>query len=413
MAPVGGSVEDVRIGVGARLRARRAELVGTIFARVRDGVFGAVGARDAEYVAGLRATVVAVVEYVLEGIERGQGGVGPIPAVALQQARRAARVGVSLDTVLRRYVVGSALLEEFVLEEADRDERADHPGAREALRGALRMQASALDRLLEAVTGEYRDELARAGRSPEQRRAERVRGLLAGGAAVELSELAELDYELDAWHLGVIARGAGAREVVDCLAASVDRRALCVASGENTVWAWLGGYRLEMAALKRALSGFGEVSFAVGEPARGLAGWRLTHRQAQAALVVALRRPRRLTRYADVALLASALKDEALARTLIGVYVEPLDDSRGGGEVLRQTLRAYLLAGRSVSSAAATLGVARKTIEGRLRTIEERLGRTLHPTPAELVVALDLDELATAPQPSRVQIVDELSNSPW
>ncbi len=403
MTSFGGSIEDVRTGVAARLRARRAELVGRIFARVRDDAFGTVGARDAEYVAGLRAAVAAAVEYVLERIEHGQEGVGPIPAVALRQARRAARVGVSLDTVLRRYVVGSALLEEFVLEEADRYEYAEHPGAREALRGALRVQALALDRLLEAITGEYRDELARAGRSPEQRRAERVRGLLAGGcgATVERSEIAELDYELDAWHLGVIARGAGAREAVDCLAVSVDRRALCVVSGEETVWAWLGGQRrLEMAALERVLLGRGEVSFAVGEPARGLMGWRSTHRQAQAALVVALRRGGRekvtLTRYADVALLASVLKDEALARALIEIYVAPLEDDSGsgnGGVVLLQTLRAYLAAERNVSSTAAALQIARRTVENRLHTIEERLGRTLHPCPVEIEVALELDRI--------------------
>ncbi len=361
---------------------------------MRDDAFGAVGARDAEYVAGLRAAVAAAVEYVLEGIEHGQEGVGPIPVVALRQARRAARVGVGLDTVLRRYVVGSALLEEFVLEEADRDEQAEHPGAREALRGALRMQASTLDRLLQAITGEYRDELARAGRSLEQRRAQRVRGLLAGGAAVELSEVAELDYELDAWHLGVIARGEGAREAVDGLSASVDRRALCVASGEETVWAWLGGYRrMEVAALEPALSGLGEVSFAVGEPARGVAGWRLTHQQAQAALAVALRRPRPLTRYADVALLAGVLKDEALAAALIDIYVAPLEDDRGNGVVLLQTLRAYLVAERNVSSTAAALQIARRTVENRLHTIEERLGRTLHPCPVEIEVALELDRI--------------------
>ena len=48
------------------------------------------------------------------------------------------------------------------------------------------------------------------------------------------------------------------------------------------------------------------VSSAIGEPGKGLDGWRLTHRQAQAAMRIALRRPQRLTRYADVALLAVA-----------------------------------------------------------------------------------------------------------
>jgi hypothetical protein len=39
----------------------------------------------------------------------------------------------------------------------------DFPGARSALRGVLRAQASVLDRLLQAITGEYGDEVGRAG----------------------------------------------------------------------------------------------------------------------------------------------------------------------------------------------------------------------------------------------------------
>jgi len=186
--------------------------------------------------------------------------------------------------------------------------------------------------------------------------------------------------------------------------------------------------RAVLAAITREEAGQGEeagqsrkqgqgVLLAIGEPARGLAGWRQTHRQAQAALVVALRRngiPRNgiphtqgvtFTRYADVALLATALKDEALAKALIDIYLAPLEDSRGSGPVLRQTLRAYLAAERSVSSAAVALGVVRKTVESRLRAIEEKLGRTLHPCPAELEVALLLDEISSEPHSPEIPIV--------
>jgi hypothetical protein len=446
----GGAFQQARAGVVERLRARRDELVGVIFARVRDDAFGPVGAQDAEYVAGLRATVAAALEYVLAGIERGEEGAGQVPAVALEQARRAARLGVSLDTVLRRYVVGSALLGEFVMEEVDRGGRDGIPPTpptppappiqREALREALRVQASVLDRLLQAITIEYGDELARAGRSPEQRRAERVRRLLDGGAI----EGSDLDYELGGWHLGVIAVGARAAQATRELAAGVNCRLLSVAQDEQSVWAWLGGIeRSAFVALDLVISGAifaegpvspsdaisaegalppppppppppGGVMLAIGEPARGLAGWRQTHRQAQAALTVALRRngiPRNrtppaqgvtFTRYADVALLAGVLKDEALAKALIDIYLSPLEDSRGSGPVLRETLRAYLAAERSVSSAAIALGVVRKTVESRLRTIEEKLGRTLHPCPAELEVALLLEDLSSAPQPPEI-----------
>ncbi len=394
-----GSIDDARAVVVARLRARREELVATIFARVRGDAFDRAGDQDAEYVAGLRATVVAAVEYVLEGIEREQEGERQIPLVASEQARRAARVGVPLETVLRRYVVGSALLSELIMEEADRGTGDwTPPTQRDAWRGALRVQSSVLDRLLQAITIEYGDELERVGHSPEQRRAERVRRLLEGGT----TEGSELDYDLDGWHLGVIAVGGRAAQAVGGLAAGVNCRLLNVPQGAQSVWAWLGGReRLAAREVERALAGVpasGGVVLTVGEPARGLQGWRLTHQQAQSALVVALRRPRRITRYADVALLASTLKDDVLARALIEIYLSPLEDSRGSGPMLRRTLRAYLAAERSVSSAAVALGVVRKTVESRLRTIEEKLGRTLHPCPAELEVALLLDELSVAPE---------------
>jgi hypothetical protein len=397
-----------------RLRARREELVRAIFARVRGDAFGRAGAEDAEYLEGLRATVAAALEYAIEGIEHGEEGAGQVPAVASEQARRAARGGVGLDTVLRRYAAGQRLMSDFVMTEAD-------GLSTQALRRVLDLLGSLVEYLMAAVSAEYKQEAERAGRSLGQRRSAQVRRLLAGVAG----ERDDLGYRFDAWHLGAIAVGRGAGEAVRELAAGVDRRLLSVAADERSVWAWFGGAeKLACVDLERRVLGSGShppvnemglggigsassegVVFAVGEPARGIEGWRSTHRQAQAALVVALRRsgipsPTQesipLTRYADVALLATALTDEALGRALIDIYIAPLEDSRGGGSVLRETLRAYLAAERSISSTAAALGVVRKTVAGRLRTIEARLGRTLHPYPAELEVALELDELAAA-----------------
>jgi hypothetical protein len=400
-------------GVGVvvgRLRARRGEIVQAIFARVREVVPDTVGSVDVEYLAGLRGAVAAAVDYGLEGIERGgEGWSATIPAQAVAQAQRAARSGVSVSAVLRRYIVGHALFWDYVMQEADRVELA---GEGSGLREMSRVQTSLLDRLVAGVTREHEAELERAGRSREQRLSERVRALLVGegvdggggerGAVSGLLGL-EADYDLDGEHLGVIGRGAGVREALGDVARRLDRRLLCVNHGEGTVWAWLGGrHGLRMLDLERALSSSSSSSssagvlFVVGEPAWGLEGWRLTHRQAQAALAVALRRPRRLTRYADVALLAAALEDEALAGALVEIYLAPLEDARGGGVVLRETLRAYFAAERNASSAAAALGVVRRTVENRLHTIEERLGRSLHPCPAELEIALRLDELGVS-----------------
>jgi hypothetical protein len=387
----GRTLAEARAGVLERLCSRRAELEEAIFARFCDGLLDSPGGEDAEYVAGLRAALTASVGYGLRGIAEGEGWSGPIPAEVVAQARRAARAGVSLDTVLRRYVVGHTLLEDFFMEEAD---RGDFSGQSGAARQLLRAQASLLDRLLDAITGEYREELERARESPERRRVERVRGLLAGAAL----DTADLGYNFDRWHLGMIASGAGAVQAVRDVAAEVDCRLLSVSYDDGTVWAWFGGQRrLPVTDLEPMLSGERPTSvvLAVGEPAQGIDGWRLTHRQAQAALLVALRRakPRRLTRYADVALLALALRDEAQARSLIEVFLSPLDSRRDGGVVLRETLRAYFAAGRNASSAAAALGVARHTVENRLRAVEQALGRSLQTCLAELEVALRVDEL--------------------
>src|ERR1019366_2130810 len=134
-------------------------------------------------------------------------------------------------------------------------------------------------------------------------------------------------------------------------------------------------------------------SLAIGEASVGIDGWRLTHRQAQAAMLVALRRPQRITWYSDVALLAAVLRDQELARSLVEVHLSPLEDQKDGGAVARRTLRAYFAAGCNAATAAAALGVNRHTVERRLHTVEEKLGRLLHTCHAELEVALRLDEL--------------------
>jgi DNA-binding PucR family transcriptional regulator len=100
-----------------------------------------------------------------------------------------------------------------------------------------------------------------------------------------------------------------------------------------------------------------------------------------------------MIRYSDVALLASALQDEVLASSLQRLYLDPLAYERDGGATLRHTLRAYFLACRQVSSTAAVLGVSRQTVAVRLRTIEERIGRSLDGCASEMDTALRMQEL--------------------
>jgi hypothetical protein len=380
------SLEDARTELTQRLRTRRPAIEEAIFVHVRRAAPNPAGIdEDPEYIAGLRMAVTAIVDYGLTGIERGEEWSGPIPSSAIAQAHRAARDGVSLDTVLRRYALGDRVLGEFVMDEVE-----SLPPR--ILQHVFKAQGSLLDRLMVAIAAEHGQETERVQRSAEQQRAHRVRKLLAG----EPVSTVDLDYELDGWHLGVIATGAKGEEVVQGLAAKLGRQHLLVSRGEEILWAWLGGsQRLVVADVVRLLAAKGrsDARLTIGEPGKGLNGFRLTHRQAQAAHAVALRRPQMLTRFADVASLALALRDEALSRSLVDIYLTPLDSSRKGSPVLRNTLRAYFAAERNISSAAARLGVARQTVQSHLDMIEVRLGRLLPTCTAELEMALSLEEL--------------------
>jgi hypothetical protein len=384
------SLEEVRICIADRLHSRSTELEEAIVARIRNVASDPAGSGDVHYEEGQRMAVVAALDYALSGIEHGEERASPIPSDVVAQAHRAARNGVGLDTILRRYTAGYALLGDFVMQEAD---RGGLLGRGAALRAVQRTQASLLDRLIVSVSEEYGREVQRVVRSPDQRRAELVQRLLAG----ELVDVSGLKYEFEAWHLGIIATGPEAETAVrGLLAAGLGRQLLPIRRSEQTVWAWLGNPRRPTTAEVERFASANvpvDVSLAVGEPAEGLDGWRLTHWQAQDALLVALRRPQMLTLYADIALLVPWLRDDARAQWLVEMHLSPLDNHRCSGAALRKTLREYFAAGHNASAAARTLYVSRRTMRNRMVLIEESLGSLLHERQAELELALRLDEL--------------------
>lgn len=386
-------IEKVRSKLTDRLRARRGEIEQTTLTRLY-AVADPSETADPEYIDGLSLTVTAALDYALAALEHGQERVPPPPDTLLFQARLAARNGVNLDTVLRRYFAGYTLLSDFLVEEA---ERGGFLRTAE-LKALLHNQAALFDRIILAVSEEFRREPQGRGTSSEQRRVRRIECLLAG----ETVDVAELPYDFDAYHLGVICRGDAAEEVVRRLAADLDRLLLLVRRDEGTVWAWLGSRsRLDPIELGRRAAGMSppSVRLALGEPGEGVAAWRLTHRQARAALPIALRGSDPVVRYADVALTAAIIQDDVLATSLRQLYLMPLERDRDGGEVARKTLWAYFEAGRNVSSAAAALGVKRHTVTNRLRASEELIGRPIDRWAAEIEAVLRLEELGGQTRP--------------
>lgn len=380
------SLGRIRATTAARLRARQEEIHRTIIHRALS-VAPPSGREAPGYVEGLRAAIPSVVEHAFKAIELGEDRLGPLPAAIFSQAGAAAQSEVGLEVVLRRYASGYSALSEFLHQEVQALAGNSH-----SVYPVLHRELTALfDRVVVEVSEAYRRAEDGSTSSPRRRRIARIRRLLAG----DLVDTSALDYELEGWHLALIARCPDGIGMMRELGSRLDRRLLAVEVDETTMWAWFGGRRpfgdeeLESFARHdwpdRAL-------VVAGRPGHELAGWRRTHRQASAALSVAVLRPRAFTAYEDIALPAALLRDEDLVTYLEESILTPLADNRGGGETLRETLQAHFASGENVSSAASLLGVSRQTIAARLRVAEEILGRTITSCRAEIEAALSVED---------------------
>lgn len=387
------SIGSQRAAVATRMRECRGEIEQAVRSR-SEALLGSIRGLDPEFMDAQRAAVGAAVDYGIEAIEVGEARCREIPAIFHAQARLTARSPVSLDMMMRRYFAGYVLLGDFLMREAD---QCSLNGP--ALQCIMRDTATVFDRLISTIADEYQREAQGLLTSPEERRAARVRALLSG----ELLDAADIGYELEGWHLGALAAGRGVADALRRLAQGLDRRLLLVRSDDETAWAWLGGRQpLDCEEIEAALNSSWprHSALALGESGHGIAGWRLTHRQAQAVLPIAKRAGGGYVHYADAGLLASMMQDDLLTASLHDRYLAPLASERDGGASLRASLRAFFSADRNVSSAAALLGVTRHTVTNRLRIVEERIGRSLASAGAEIEAALrlhDLEEKARRP----------------
>ncbi|MGN6215487.1 MAG: PucR family transcriptional regulator [Solirubrobacterales bacterium] len=370
-----------------RLRARQGEIERALTHVCTTS--GAEGVQDAEYTAGLENAFAAALQFTLECIESGREDRSPLPPAAVVQAQRAARYGIGLDAFLVGVIESHSVLNEFVLAEAG-DLTAGTLGEVQSL------QTLILRRLASGLARDYKREEARLAKASDRRQVMLVERLLSGSPVADH----EVGYILNMWHIALIASGTRPLEVTRVLAEQLGTALLTVPRGAGTIWAWLGSRRrISSELVRETLAKRGDVGarFAVGEPGCGVEGWRETHFEAKAALAVALRRQELVTCFSTVALESIALQTPDLARSLQTTFLEPLTRTRDRGSILRQTLRAYFASGRNTSSAAASLGVTRRTVENRMRVIEGELGRPVNACSAELELALRLDALGPMP----------------
>ncbi|HEX7278310.1 MAG TPA: helix-turn-helix domain-containing protein [Solirubrobacterales bacterium] len=373
------SIESALSHLSEQLRERAGELEEPIFDQMRrfSGAGEEAGAQVDE---DLHAISHETVHYLLTCIQLEDEWSPSPPPLAIAEARRAAREGVELDDLLRKYVATDGVFAEFVLERFE-----DLPPS--VLRVVLRGAGISASRLVADLAAAYLRELERARDSVSIRFERRVERLLSGES---VSRIGEIAYDFDGWHIGLVVSGLDAAPAAKRIAAQAGRQALVLPHEERIAWAWLGGsYPLAYEQLERAVLACGdEISIAVGEAHRGLAGWRLTHREARAGFEVVATGRQRVVRARDVSLLVAILRNNELKESLRRNYGDPLRDPE-----LRRTVRAYFASGLNGAAAAAILSVDRHTVQRRLRRVEENLGRPLHACQAELKVALDLEDI--------------------
>jgi hypothetical protein len=321
------------------------------------------------------------------------------PGEVIESARLAESSGFPLWASVQAYRTGHAVQWQAWSDAVEA--RGFARGARLALlRAGSEYMFAYADRCARWVEAEYTRERDRRLRGQEQLRIQLVRDLLEGKTA----DASQLGYELEGWHVAIIAAGAGAEAVMRDLSVGLDARLLSLAADRGTTWAWLRPNQLRLAAVERRLRSLvapAGVSVAVGDPGQGPSGFRQSHLQARYAAAIAQRQGQSTAHYGDVALEALATADPEQATWFVSRELGPLaaDDRRAS--TLRTTVTAYFAAGQRASLAAAALGVHERTIGNRLRATENLIGRSVLGRRAELETALRIRALLEDREPPK------------
>lgn len=385
-----GTAASGRVWLVERLRACLQELEDGILVLIRGAFDDDSRSEDAEFVLGQRDVIAACLRCWVMAIERGERWFGPVPPEVDVQARRAVHNGVSLSTVLARYTTAQEIAWRLVLQEVHTFE---DPNARiELVEGAWASTASLFGCVVRTVTDAHTSESERHRKTRRRRDEERVLGLLMGREDVDLRGL---DYDFDGYHLGLIVGGAEAKDALRLLARALGCRAWTIERESGNVWGWLGSP--SPIAAKDVEQCFldgphHDVKLVGGRAEREIAGFCLTHKQAQATQRVARRMPERVTWYADVELAALAMQDEQLAQSLIAAWIEPIVEQRNGNVLLR-TLGTYFACAHNKAETAEAVPADRHTVERHLHRIGELIGQPLESCLTKVETALQIYKL--------------------
>ncbi|UTI64803.1 helix-turn-helix domain-containing protein [Paraconexibacter antarcticus] len=382
-------------------------------AQIHDEIDGIPEELRPQTLASCRANVVLIIQMIYDGLE-ASGAVAPVEAT--HYAREYARAGMPVEALMRTYRIGHAVLSQEWLE------RLQHAKARrEVLAEAVTVSSAWMFAYVDAVSAgiaeSYMHERERWVRSAAALRADEVRAILDGRQIDEARASQRLRYALNRTHVGLVVTGEEAEDadatigLYERVAHDVERAiggvdALCIPLGLRTLVAWVsfGDERAPDLSAVGPIRGQDAVAagvrLAVGEPARGIEGFRRTYEDALLAQRVSRMRGRRpgcVTRYQDAVLLGLLAQDEAAAARFVSAELGALVEDSDSARRVASTLKVFLEEGSSNVRAARRLGVHENTVAYRVKRAEALLGRPVDDRRLELRAALLLVDVVGRP----------------
>ncbi len=323
---------------------------------------------------------------IFTGLADGRTVSDEPPAAGAEFARVAARSGVALQDLVRAYRLGHSMTWDCIMAEAEGLLTPEESVP--VLRLASRFLFDWNNRVIDQLSDAYQRELDQMYRDRERRRHELIRDVLEGLPI----DTGQLGYELSGFHVGLVAWGANPEDFVTRLAGLIGGPVLRTSVASGSVFAWFAEPGLDDDQVKEAIGALplAGVSYAVGRPGEGVAGFRRTHDQAIQAWRVGLITDETVTLYQQATIEAVTCPQPKAVRDFVDNELGQLltDDPRD--HLLRLTLAAYFKTGENAASTAPLLGVHERTVAYRLRTIERRLGYSIRDRREELAVALRL-----------------------
>jgi len=221
---------------------------------------------------------------------------------------------------------------------------------------------------------------------------------------------ATLGYRLRQYHVGLVCWAGDATAAVDNVTRLEHAIGLVAAKvagagdlvflprDESSAWAWLPlGIRDRFdAAAASTVGADADIHFAFGDAVKGVAGFRLTHRQSLAAQAVALvagSPPPRVVTFSEVAPVAMMLGSPDLLRAWVLATLGDLATDDEPHARLRDTLLVFLQSGGSYKATAEQMVLHKNTVQYRIRKAEESLGRPAAGNRHDVELALQASRL--------------------